>query len=167
MVSRSEKLPSALRGRPAADVKQVAGRLCLDFANLVGGWQDSALAREDRLTEYADLLAWSWKAGLLDDTAAARLWRESQERPREAASVLARARRLRDSIHAIAWASEGHAQRRRTWTSWPRKLASLAAASTSRHRRAGSSSADGRPQGARLGLWPSPCLPRATSRART
>ena len=106
-------LPSALRVRPAAEVKQVAGRLCLDFANLVGGWQDAALARQDRLTEYADLLAWSWKAGLLGDAAAARLWRESQARPREAASVLARARRLRDSIHAIAWAFErGHAQRR-------------------------------------------------------
>jgi predicted RNA-binding Zn ribbon-like protein len=92
-----------LSERPAARAKQVAGRLCLDFANLVGGWSDVDLAREDRLTDYADLLAWASNAGLLDEAAAARLWRESQDRPREAASALERARRLRDAVHAIAW----------------------------------------------------------------
>lgn len=104
MVSERDKmLPTALNARPAAQAKLVAGRPCLDFANLVGGWEGVAHAREDRLTEYADLLAWSRNAGLLDDPAAARLWRESQERPRDAALVLERARRLRDAIHAIAW----------------------------------------------------------------
>ncbi len=96
-------LPSALNERPAARAKQVAGRLCLDFANLVGGWSDVALPREDRLSAFADLLAWAWRAGLLDDAAATRLCREAEERTREAAGVLGRALRLRDAIHAIAW----------------------------------------------------------------
>jgi predicted RNA-binding Zn ribbon-like protein len=82
-------------------------------ANLVGGWKDVSQPREDRLTEYADLLSWSRNAALLDDAAALRLWRESQERPREAAAVLERARRLRDAIHAVAWRFErGEVQRR-------------------------------------------------------
>ena len=96
-------LPGALTERPAAQAKQLAGRLCLDFANLVGGWEQVALPREDRLTDYVDLLAWSRNAGLLDDAAAGRLWRASQERPEEAAEVFQRALRLRDAIHAIAW----------------------------------------------------------------
>jgi len=105
-------LPSALSGRPPAQAKQVAGRLCLDFANLVGGWPDVARARADRLNEYADLLAWAWKAGLADDAAAARLWREAQRRPREAEAVLGRARRLRDAVHALAWTLERGARPR-------------------------------------------------------
>jgi predicted RNA-binding Zn ribbon-like protein len=99
-------LASPLSERPAALAKQVAGRPCLDFANLVKAWTDQTQALQDRLTEYADLLGWSWNAGLLGEAATARLWRESQQRPREAAAVLQRARRLRDSIHAIAWAFE-------------------------------------------------------------
>jgi predicted RNA-binding Zn ribbon-like protein len=99
-------LPSPLSERPAALAKQVAGRLCLDFANLVKVWTGEGQALQDRLTEYADLLAWASHAELLDDAATARLWRESRQRPREAAAVLQRARRLRDAIHAIAWAFE-------------------------------------------------------------
>ncbi len=103
---------SALNERPAGRAKQLAGRLCLDFANLVGGWTDVALPREDRLNAYADLLAWSWRARLLDDAAAARLGREADQRPREAAAVLERARRLRGAIHAVAWHFErGRPQR--------------------------------------------------------
>jgi predicted RNA-binding Zn ribbon-like protein len=96
-------LPETLKVRRAAQAEQVAGRLCLDFANLVGGWNDIETAREDRLTEYADLVAFAWKAGLVDDAAAAHLWRCAQARARETAAVLSRARRLRGAIHAIAW----------------------------------------------------------------
>ncbi len=99
-------LPNSLSERPAAQAKQVAGRLCLDFANLVDGWAGVAEIRGDRLTGYADLLAWSWKAGLLDEGGTARLWREAQQRTREAAAIHARARRLRDAIHAVAWSFE-------------------------------------------------------------
>ena len=80
-------LPEALTGRTAGQAKQVAGRLCLDFANSVGGWHDALRPREDRLTDYVDLVAWSRTAGLVDDAGATRLWRESQKRPREAAAV--------------------------------------------------------------------------------
>jgi predicted RNA-binding Zn ribbon-like protein len=105
-------LPDAVSRRPAAQAKLVAGRLCLDFANLVGGWTDVAAARDDRLTEYADLLAWSRRAGVLGDGEVVRLWREAQQCPREAAAVLARGRRLRDAVHAIAWSFErGTSQR--------------------------------------------------------
>ena len=105
-------LPNVLRHRPAAQARQLAGRLCLDFANLAGGWSGVAHAREDRLTQYADLLAWCWNSGLLDAGGAARLWREAQERPREAEAVFERARRLRDAIHAVAWNFErGRPQR--------------------------------------------------------
>ncbi len=105
-------LPSVLNERPAARAKQVAGRLCLDFANLVGGWTGVTLPREDRLSTYADLVAWSGRAGLLDNATATRLWREAEKRPREAALVLERARRLRDAIHAVAWHFErGRPQR--------------------------------------------------------
>jgi predicted RNA-binding Zn ribbon-like protein len=106
-------LPAKLSERPAALAKQVAGRMCLDFANLVKVWTETGQALGDRLTEYADLLAWASNAKLLDDAATARLWRESRQRPREAAAVLQRSHRLRDAIHAIAWAFEkGRPQRR-------------------------------------------------------
>jgi predicted RNA-binding Zn ribbon-like protein len=95
-----------LKRRPAARAKQVAGRLCLDFANLVGGWNGVGAARDDRLGDYADLLAWAWRAGLLDAAAASRLAREGAARALAAARVLGRARRLRDAIHAIAWRVE-------------------------------------------------------------
>lgn len=110
-------LPTGVRERPVAQTKMVAGRLCLDFANSVGGWPPSAAqqtveARDDRMTEYADLLAWSWRAGLLDEAAVRRLWQEAEQRPREAAAVRDRARRLRDAVYAIAWSLEhGHPPR--------------------------------------------------------
>jgi predicted RNA-binding Zn ribbon-like protein len=106
-------LPEALTGRTAGQAKQVAGRLCLDFANIVGGWHDALRPREDRLTEYVDLVAWSRTAGLVDDAGATRLWRESQKRPREAAAVLERARRLRAAIHGVAWCFERGTEPRR------------------------------------------------------
>jgi predicted RNA-binding Zn ribbon-like protein len=111
MVSEGKMSSAVLQARPAARAKLVAGRLCLDFANTVGGWQAGAREavfepRDDRMLEYADLLAWSWHAELLGDGAALRLWRESAERAREAAAVLERARRLRAAVHAIAWSFE-------------------------------------------------------------
>ena len=93
---------ASLGDRPSARAKQVAGRLCLDFANLVGGWSEGGAPRDDRLQDYADLVAWGWKAGLLDDVSASRLSGEGEVRTRAAASVLGRARRLRDAIHAVA-----------------------------------------------------------------
>jgi predicted RNA-binding Zn ribbon-like protein len=117
MVSEVKMLPSVLRERPAGQTKLVAGRLCLDFANSVGGWPagaalGQATARDDRLTDYADLLAWSWQSGLLEEKGVAQLLRLAEQRPREAATVQERARRLRDAVYAIAWSLEhGHAPR--------------------------------------------------------
>jgi predicted RNA-binding Zn ribbon-like protein len=99
-------LPGALLERQAGKAKQVGGRLCLDFANLVGGWEGVAILREDRLTTYVDLLAWAWRAQVLDDASVARLWDLAETYPCGAGAVLARARRLREAIHAVAWSFE-------------------------------------------------------------
>ncbi|HET7291789.1 MAG TPA: CGNR zinc finger domain-containing protein [Vicinamibacteria bacterium] len=99
-------LPKLLSERPACAAKQVAGQLCLDFANLTGGWQGIDAPRDDRLTQYGDLLAWAWRAGTLDGEATARLWDEARRRPGEAEAVLRRARCLRNAIHALAFSLE-------------------------------------------------------------
>jgi predicted RNA-binding Zn ribbon-like protein len=109
MVSEGPTSPVGLRERRIAQAKQVAGRLCLDFANTVGGWRPAAAqgapagVRDERLHDYADLLAWCCRAGTLDDDGAQRLLRESARRPQEADAVRERALRLRDAVHAIAW----------------------------------------------------------------
>ena len=74
-----------LQDRPAASAKKVAGRLCLDFVNLVGGWEirdrDRARPRfsirDDRLRDYADLVAFSLDRGVIDDSSARRINRRA------------------------------------------------------------------------------------------
>ncbi len=90
--------------------KMIGGRLCLDFANTVGGRRlasekkganDHAVL-EDRLTDYLDLLAWSLRAGLLTDADANRLVREAKRREEAAAAVWKRAVELREAIYRIS-----------------------------------------------------------------
>lgn len=102
-------LPAALRDLPAGRTKLVGGRLCLDFANSVRRWPAEGPdgprdAADERLTAYADLLAWSGRVDLLDEDATARLWREAERRPADARAVHARAVRLRDALYAVAFA---------------------------------------------------------------
>jgi predicted RNA-binding Zn ribbon-like protein len=110
-------LPAALQDRPAGRTKLVGGRLCLDFANSVRRWPpegpDGARdERDERLGEYADLLAWSGRVGALAEDAIVKLWREAERRPEEARAVHARARRLRDAIYAVGWSlAHGRAPR--------------------------------------------------------
>jgi len=97
------------RERPAARVNLVGGRLCLDFANTVGGWNPdpardknnpfAAVARADKLGDYFDLLAWSLHAGLLGENEAQALAREAQRRGKEAAAAFRRAIALRGAIY--------------------------------------------------------------------
>jgi predicted RNA-binding Zn ribbon-like protein len=93
--------------RPAARMKRVAGQLCLDFTNSVGGWDpagDSRFeVRDERLPEYADLVAWSVGAGSLPEADAAPLVGEAARRPAQAEAVLARARRLRQALYHTGW----------------------------------------------------------------
>jgi predicted RNA-binding Zn ribbon-like protein len=97
----------ALRERAVGQDKRVGGRLCLDFANSVGGWTPSGAGlfdvRDDRLVQYVDLAAWAWHGRLLDDASAVSLSREGERRSTEVQRVLKRARRLRAAVHAIAW----------------------------------------------------------------
>src|SRR5687768_5303913 len=111
MVLEVDMLPSGLRERPAGQTKLVAGRLCLDFANSVGGWPPGAAlgqanARDDRLSEYADLLAWSWRSGLLEEKGVAQPLRLAEQRRRDAAAVREQAPPPRDGVDAIAGALE-------------------------------------------------------------
>lgn len=87
---------------PAASMKLVGGDPCLDFVNTVGGRVVSGggcLVLADKLVGYADLVAWARHAGLLAEADARRLARRAGRRPREAAAILARARRLREALH--------------------------------------------------------------------
>jgi len=100
-----------LSERPAGRAKLIGGRLCLDFVNSVGGRRAEPGAkkkaaadvtvREDKLREYADLVAWGLRTGLVTEAEAVRLLRESKRREEEAASVLARGRALREAIWRI------------------------------------------------------------------
>jgi predicted RNA-binding Zn ribbon-like protein len=103
-----------LNERPAASIKLIGGRLCLDFANTVGGrrstssstkkGRDGYVVLEERLADYHDLLAWSLRVGLLTDAAAKRLGREARMRESEAADVWERAIALREAVYRISMA---------------------------------------------------------------
>jgi predicted RNA-binding Zn ribbon-like protein len=111
-----------LREKPVATTKLIGGRLCLDFANTVGGRLakspssrrriDSYKVREERLTDYYDLLAWSLRVGLLTETEARRLAREASKREAEAAGVWERAIALREAVYRIALAVVSQVQPR-------------------------------------------------------
>src|SRR6185503_1246012 len=106
-MSLTRALPKALLDRPVAQANQVAGRLCLDFTNAVGGWMRQTSAsgameftiREDRLGDYEDLVAWALRAGVLDEAQASNLVRDASREPRAAVAVWQRGVRLRRAIH--------------------------------------------------------------------
>ncbi|HEX6940290.1 MAG TPA: ABATE domain-containing protein [Longimicrobiales bacterium] len=91
--------------------KFVAGCLCLDFVNTVGGrvsggetvdgrdFADTVL--RDRLATYGDLVRWAVAAGVIRESDATAFERMAAARPDEAAAVLRRALRLRESLYRI------------------------------------------------------------------
>jgi predicted RNA-binding Zn ribbon-like protein len=101
---------SSLLERPAARGKQIAGRLCLDFTNGVGGWQlhkgtsgkREFKPRDDRFRDYADLAAWALRAGIVNETQTKGLMREAVAHAPAAHAVWKRGLRLRAAIHSIA-----------------------------------------------------------------
>jgi predicted RNA-binding Zn ribbon-like protein len=109
--------------RPAARMKLVGERLCLDFVNTVGGWERApavakggayaAVARDDKLNDYLDLLAWSLHAKLLSAGETQALAREAGRRDKEAAATFKRAVALRGAIYRIC-AAVIHRARPRT-----------------------------------------------------
>lgn len=86
--------------RTTANLDLVGGSVALDFANT----GDRGLASTDapeRLVTYEDLVVFGRRTGLLGERRAADLLGEAARRPAEAAGVVARARALRDAIHAV------------------------------------------------------------------
>jgi len=84
---------------PVEDVPLVGGSVCLDFVNTTGA-RESAAPRE-RLTCYSDLLTWSRRAGILDARAARRLRKVAASREADAATVLRRARTVREDLYDL------------------------------------------------------------------
>lgn len=82
---------------PGGRFKLVGGVPCLDFANTRAN-RDTDSPRE-YLNSYADLVAWSQEAGLLND--AEHLLAVARQRPAEAHAALARARALREAIYRV------------------------------------------------------------------
>ena len=80
------------------------GWLCLDFANTLD-WHASEHPQE-RLNSYSDLAGWAKKVGLLSEREAQQLLHEAAERSSQAASTLARAIDLRESIFRIFSAAD-------------------------------------------------------------
>jgi len=74
-------------------------QLSLDFANTVD-WRNTPRQHE-WLNEYADLLAWSVRVGLLDREAAELLAGKAAKQPAEARAVLGRARELRELLFRV------------------------------------------------------------------
>jgi predicted RNA-binding Zn ribbon-like protein len=74
-------------------------QVCLDFANTVE-WRSSGHPLEG-LNEYNDLVSWSQKVGLLDESKVKRLLREAETRHAETQNVLKRSIELREAIYHI------------------------------------------------------------------
>src|SRR5579864_2166831 len=85
---------------PVKKFQLVGGDLSLDFTNTVGG-KRGATTRE-HLNRYIDLLSWFQQAGIVEDARVAKLAREAERHPEEAARVLERAIQLRESIYNLS-----------------------------------------------------------------
>lgn len=82
-----------------------AGRLCLDFANTVSG---RGQEREcDQVSDYAALVAWCDRGGLLTEQEKQHLLRRAREHPQTAASAHRTAIRLRDALYTVFSAIAG------------------------------------------------------------
>jgi predicted RNA-binding Zn ribbon-like protein len=77
----------------------VAGALCLDFVDTVGGLRGAE--SEEFLMTYADLVRFSRQAGVLSPEVAGSLLRGAQRCPDDADAVLARAIALREALYHV------------------------------------------------------------------
>jgi predicted RNA-binding Zn ribbon-like protein len=86
-------------GEPTGAPRLDGGRLCLDFANTVGGRATDHPS--EFLTSYAVLLAWAQFTGAVDDAEAEQLRHAAAQRPNAAAAVHRQAIACRDAIYRI------------------------------------------------------------------
>jgi|SRR5580692_4967932 predicted RNA-binding Zn ribbon-like protein len=84
-----------------AEMKFIAGSLCLDFVNTVGGRDARDVVLRDKLKAYADLAIWGRLAGFHTAREARKLERVAERYPARAAATLARAIRLREALFRI------------------------------------------------------------------
>jgi predicted RNA-binding Zn ribbon-like protein len=83
----------------AARLQLVGGALCLDFANTAGNHADDHPS--EHLNTYADLVAWSQHAGIIDNHAARRLLQQSALHPAQANHILENALKLREGLYRV------------------------------------------------------------------
>jgi predicted RNA-binding Zn ribbon-like protein len=86
-------------GEPTGPPRLDGGRLCLDFANTVGG--RGTEDQSEFLTSYAVLVAWAWFAGALDDAEADRLRQAAAKQPGAARAALRQAIAFRDTLYQL------------------------------------------------------------------
>ena len=77
----------------------IAGNLCLDFCNTVGGKREG-ISREN-LHDYAHFLSWCQQARLVDPSAVPQLQVQAAQSADKGAAVLGRAIALREAVYRI------------------------------------------------------------------
>ena len=95
----------------AKQFKLLGGHPSLDFINTVGGWISNPgrsaprdyrdVALREKLDTYADLVAWSRHAGLLNERSAKQLLRTAERQSSAARSVLRRGLKLREALYRL------------------------------------------------------------------
>ena len=90
---------------PAAQVRLIAGQLCLDFVNTVDGRSSHSPRSNnvlgDKLGNYSDLVEWSRHAGIVTALESRRLIEEGRRNATEAGKVFERAIALREALYRI------------------------------------------------------------------
>jgi len=97
-----------LEMRSDVAISLIGGRLCLDFVNTVGARlverSGKVTVRDEKLTDYLDLLAWMQHAKALSAAQVTALAQAASARRREASSVFREALSLREALHRIFYA---------------------------------------------------------------
>ncbi|HEX3288041.1 MAG TPA: CGNR zinc finger domain-containing protein [Mycobacterium sp.] len=83
----------------AGDLDLRGGHPVIDFVNTVA-WRGDAARRLDYLVHYSDVLAWCRHSGVVPTTESPILMRAGDSEPAEARRAVARAKRLREALHA-------------------------------------------------------------------
>jgi predicted RNA-binding Zn ribbon-like protein len=91
-------------GTTAGELDRRGGHPVIDFVNTIA-WRGDAERRVDYLADYSDVLAWCRHSGLVSATEWSILVRASKAEPAAARRAAARARRLREALHA--WFAHG------------------------------------------------------------
>lgn len=83
----------------ASGAKFLGGKLILDFANTISARGGSS--ERDHIVTYDDLVAWAFRAGLVDERTGESLIQKAARRGPETERTIARARELRDAAHRV------------------------------------------------------------------